>query len=147
MSFPEEYPTLLRPVSWNINEQYGIFQKWNSHCKTDKNNPYFFQNMLTEYVRFKYFNGVINPKVIEIIKYICNSITIKWTDEEFIITMKKIKDKNEKFINKFNGDEYFKLTDEALITRNQGKIFLKDCLNYLKDDYNKIVINCNNNKK
>ena len=42
--FPENYPKCLEAVSYQINDITGIFTRWNSHCNTIKDNPYFIEN-------------------------------------------------------------------------------------------------------
>lgn len=148
MKFPEEYPILLQNVSWEMNQMIGILPRWNKYCKVNKDNPYFFQNLLKQYVSRHYFNmGNLPKEVLNIIKYICNCISIKYISQQqqFIVSFKKIK-QNQKYVNKFKEDQYKNLYQAALLSKDEANKFLKNCILFLKNEYNHLIQNCQKNK-
>lgn len=145
---PDIYPTALKKVTWEFNDQLGIFAKWNSHCETIKDNPYFVRNALKNYVQQRYIGigEVMPPQVFKLLVYISETVTVKFDRDEdvFKIMPKKIK-VDDKFKQKFNKDEWEKLCKDACITTKDGEKFLKDCLKYLPKFYNDILIKFNKN--
>ena len=97
--FPETYPEVLKNVSFNINENIGILNNWNKYCKTSKENQYFVYTVLKNSVNKTYFpdDQILPTSVLNLVKYISSCITVKWTEDEFVIKFKKIKDENGKF--------------------------------------------------
>ena len=140
--FPETYPEVLKNVSFNINENIGILNNWNKYCKTSKENPYFVYAVLKNYVNKTYFpdDQILPKSVLDLVKYISSCITVKWTEDEFVIKFKKIKDENGKFKDKFNSIEYYNLAEKASLDKNNANKFLKWSIEYLKKFYNDIVI-------
>lgn len=147
--FPETYPEVLKNVSFSINENIGILNKWNKFCKTSKENQYFVYTVLKEHVNKTYFpdNQILPTSVLDLVKYISSCITVKWTEDEFGIKFKKIKDKNGKFKDKFNSIDYYNLAEKASLDKKKANQFLKWSIEYLKKFYNDIVIAYNKNKK
>ena len=137
--FPNTYPEVLKNVSFNINENIGILNNWNKYCKTSKENPYFVYAVLKNYVNKTYFpdNQILPKSVLNLVKYISSCITVKWTEDEFVIKFKKIKDENGKFKDKFNSIDYY------ILDKKKANQFLKWSIEYLKKFYNDIVINDN----
>ena len=146
--FPETYPEVLKKVSFNINENIGILNNWNKYCKTSKENQYFVNTVLKNYVNKTYFpdNQILPKSVLYLIKYISSCVTVKWTEDEFVIKFKKIKDENGKFKDKFNSIEYYILAEKASLDKKKANQFLKWSIEYLKKFYNDIVIASNKNK-
>ena len=146
--FPETYPEVLKNVSFNINENIGILNNWNKYCKTSKENPYFVYTELKNSVNKTYFpdNQILPTSVLNLVKYISSCITVKWTEDEFVIKFKKVKDENGKFKDKFNSIEYYNLAEKASLDKKKANQFLKWSIEYLKKFYNDIVINDNKNK-
>ena len=146
--FPETYPEVLKTVSFNINENIGILNKWNKYCKTSKENTYFVYTVLKNYVNKTYFpdDQILPTSVLNLVKYISSCITVKWTEDEFVIKFKKIKDENGKFKDKFNSIEYYNLAEKASLDKKKANQFLKWSIEYLKKFYNDIVIAYNKNK-
>ena len=140
--FPETYPEVLKNVSFNINENIGILNNWNKYCKTSKENPYFVYAVLKNYVNKTYFpdDQILPKSVLDLVKYISSCITVKWTEDEFVIKFKKIKDENGKFKDKFNSIEYYNLAEKASLDKKKANQFLKWSIEYLKKFYNDIVI-------
>ena len=148
MRYPQQYPIVLYRVSWHFQQIFGIYARWNKYCKTSKQNPYFFQNSLRSYVSRNYFKmGVIPKEVLDLIKYICDCITIKYIEQqqEFIVSLKKIK-QNQKIVNKFKEQEFKKFYELAMLTKDEAKQFIKSCILFLKNDYNRLLQNCEKNK-
>ena len=145
--FPETYPEVLKNVSFNINENIGILNNWNKYCKTSKENQYFVYTVLKNSVNKTYFpdNQILPTSVLNLVKYISSCITVKWTEDEFVIKFKKIKDENGKFKDKFNSIEYYILAEKASLDKKKANQFLKWSIEYLKKFYNDIVINDNKN--
>lgn len=143
--FPETYPEVLKKVSFNINDNIGILNKWNKFCKTSKENQYFVYTVLKNYVNKTYFpdDQIIPTSVLNLVKYISSCITVKWTEDEFVIKFKKIKDENGKFKDKFNSIEYYDLAEKASLDKKKANQFLKWSIEYLKKFYNDIVIASN----
>ena len=143
--FPETYPEVLKNVSFNINENIGILNNWNKYCKTSKENQYFVYTVLKNSVNKTYFpdNQILPKSVLDLVKYISSCITVKWTEDEFVIKFKKIKDENGKFKDKFNSIEYYNLAEKASLDKKKANQFLKWSIEYLKKFYNDIVINDN----
>ena len=143
--FPETYPEVLKNVSFNINENIGILNNWNKYCKTSKENPYFVYAVLKNYVNKTYFpdDQILPKSVLDLVKYISSCITVKWTEDEFVIKFKKIKDENGKFKDKFNSIEYYNLAEKASLDKKKANQFLKWSIEYLKKFYNDIVITSN----
>lgn len=149
MSYPEEYPIILQLVSWTMNDVHGIYARWNKYCNAGKKNPYFFQNLLTSYVSREYFKmGNVPKEVFNLIRYICDCITIKYNEQqqEFTVSLKKIK-QNQKMINKFNEEDFKKHYQDAMLTKDQAKQFIKNCILFLKNEYNRLLKNCAKNKQ
>lgn len=146
--FPETYPEVLKKVSFNINENIGILNNWNKFCKTSKENQYFVYTVLKNSVNKTYFpdDQILPTSVLNLVKYISSCITVKWTEDEFVIKFKKIKDENGKFKDKFNSMEYYNLAEKASLDKKKANQFLKWSIEYLKKFYNNIVINDNKNK-
>ena len=146
--FPETYPEVLKNVSFNINENIGILNNWNKYCKTSKENQYFVYTVLKNSVNKTYFpdDQILPTSVLNLVKYISSCITVKWTEDEFVIKFKKVKDENEKFKDKFNSIEYYILAEKATLDKKKANQFLKWSIEYLKKFYNDIVINDNKNK-
>ena len=140
--FPETYPEVLKNVSFNINENIGILNNWNKYCKTSKENTYFVYTVLKNYVNKTYFpdDQILPTSVLNLVKYISSCITVKWTEDEFVIKFKKIKDENGKFKDKFNSIEYYNLAEKASLDKKKANQFLKWSIEYLKKFYNDIVI-------
>ena len=140
--FPETYPEVLKTVSFNINENIGILNKWNKFCKTSKENQYFVYTVLKNSVNKTYFpdDQILPTSVLNLVKYISSCITVKWTEDEFVIKFKKIKDENGKFKDKFNSIEYYNLAEKASLDKKKANQFLKWSIEYLKKFYNDIVI-------
>ena len=140
--FPETYPEVLKTVSFNINENIGILNKWNKYCKTSKENTYFVYTVLKNYVNKTYFpdDQILPTSVLNLVKYISSCITVKWTEDEFVIKFKKVKDENGKFKDKFNSIEYYNLAEKASLDKKKSNQFLKWSIEYLKKYYNDIVI-------
>ena len=145
--FPETYPEVLKTVSFNINENIGILNKWNKFCKTSKENQYFVYTVLKNSVNKTYFpdDQILPTSVLNLVKYISSCITVKWTEDEFVIKFKKIKDENGKFKDKFNSIEYYNLAEKASLDKKKANQFLKWSIEYLKKFYNDIVIAYNKN--
>ena len=145
--FPETYPEVLKNVSFNINENIGILNNWNKYCKTSKENQYFVYTVLKNSVNKTYFpdDQILPTSVLNLVKYISSCITVKWTEDEFVIKFKKIKDENGKFKDKFNSIEYYILAEKASLDKKKANQFLKWSIEYLKKFYNDIVINDNKN--
>ena len=143
--FPETYPEVLKNVSFNINENIGILNNWNKYCKTSKENQYFVYTVLKNSVNKTYFpdDQILPTSVLNLVKYISSCITVKWTEDEFVIKFKKIKDENGKFKDKFNSIEYYNLAEKASLDKKKANQFLKWSIEYLKKFYNDIVINDN----
>ena len=143
--FPETYPEVLKNVSFNINENIGILNNWNKYCKTSKENQYFVYTVLKNSVNKTYFpdDQILPTSVLNLVKYISSCITVKWTEDEFVIKFKKIKDENGKFKDKFNSIEYYILAEKATLDKKKANQFLKWSIEYLKKFYNDIVINDN----
>ena len=143
--FPETYPEVLKKVSFNINENIGILNNWNKFCKTSKENQYFVYTVLKNSVNKTYFpdDQILPTSVLNLVKYISSCITVKWTEDEFVIKFKKIKDENGKFKDKFNSIEYYILAEKASLDKKKANQFLKWSIEYLKKFYNDIVINDN----
>ena len=143
--FPNTYPEVLKNVSYNINENIGILNKWNKFCKTSKENQYFVYTVLKNYVNKTYFpdDQILPKSVLDLIKYISSCITVKWTEDEFVIKFKKVKDENGKFKDKFNSIEYYILAEKATLDKKKANQFLKWSIEYLKKFYNDIVITYN----
>lgn len=146
--FPETYPEVLKKVSFNINENIGILNNWNKFCKTSKENQYFVNTVLKNYVNKTYFpdDQILPKSVLDLVKYISSCITVKWTEDEFVIKFKKIKDENGKFKDKFNSIDYYILAEKASLDKKKANQFLKWSIEYLKKFYNDIVIAYNKNK-
>ena len=146
--FPETYPEVLKNVSFNINENIGILNNWNKFCKTSKENQYFVYTVLKNSVNKTYFpdDQILPTSVLNLVKYISSCITVKWTEDEFVIKFKKIKDENGKFKDKFNSIEYYILAEKASLDKKKANHFLKWSIEYLKKFYNDIVIAYNKNK-
>ena len=146
--FPETYPEVLKKVSFNINENIGILNNWNKFCKTSKENQYFVYTVLKNSVNKTYFpdDQILPTSVLNLVKYISSCITVKWTEDEFVIKFKKIKDENGKFKDKFNSIEYYILAEKASLDKKKANQFLKWSIEYLKKFYNDIVIAYNKNK-
>lgn len=141
--FPENYPKCLEAVSWDFNDKFGIYSKWNYHCNhMQKNHPDFILNMLLIYVKnHEYPSYQILPKnVYMLVVYIADSFSVKWADDEFCVTLSKHK-KDNKYKPKFNEFEYFELAEKAGKDKAEAKKFLKNCLNAMKKHYNKILLN------
>ena len=140
--FPETYPEVLKKVSFNINENIGILNNWNKFCKTSKENQYFVYTVLKNSVNKTYFpdDQILPTSVLNLVKYISSCITVKWTEDEFVIKFKKIKDENGKFKDKFNSIEYYILAEKATLDKKKANQFLKWSIEYLKKFYNDIVI-------
>ena len=143
--FPETYPEVLKNVSFNINENIGILNNWNKFCKTSKENQYFVYTVLKNSVNKTYFpdNQILPTSVLNLVKYISSCITVKWTEDEFVIKFKKIKNENGKFKDKFNSIEYYNLAEKASLDKKKANQFLKWSIEYLKKFYNDIVITSN----
>ena len=143
--FPETYPEVLKKVSFNINENIGILNNWNKYCKTSKENQYFVNTVLKNYVNKTYFpdDQILPTSVLNLVKYLSSCVTVKWTEDEFVIKFKKIKDENEKFKDKFNSIEYYELAEKASLDKKKANQFLKWSIEYLKKFYNDIVITSN----
>ena len=143
--FPETYPEVLKKVSFNINENIGILSNWNKFCKTSKENLYFVNTVLKNSVNKTYFpdNQILPKSVLDLVKYISSCVTVKWTEDEFVIKFKKIKDENGKFKDKFNSIEYYNLAEKASLDKKKANQFLKWSIEYLKKFYNDIVITSN----
>lgn len=143
--FPETYPEVLKKVSFNINENIGILNNWNKFCKTSKENQYFVYTVLKNSVNKTYFpdDQILPTSVLNLVKYISSCITVKWTEDEFVIKFKKVKDENGKFKDKFNSIEYYNLAEKASLDKKKANQFLKWSIEYLKKFYNDIVINDN----
>ena len=143
--FPETYPEVLKNVSFNINENIGILNKWNKYCKTSKENLYFVYTVLKNSVNKTYFpdDQILPTSVLNLVKYISSCITVKWTEDEFVIKFKKVKDENGKFKDKFNSIEYYNLAEKASLDKKKANQFLKWSIEYLKKFYNDIVISYN----
>lgn len=140
--FPENYPTLLKTVSYDIKENYGIYARWNTHTKTTKDNPYFVQNMLKAYLFNTSFKDrqTIPVEVFDLIKYIADCFQVKWTEDEFVIKPKS-KEVNGKYKRVLSENKFYELAAKATITeKKHANRFLKDCLTYLKNEYNNIVL-------
>ena len=146
--FPETYPEVLKNVSFNINENIGILNNWNKYCKTSKENQYFVNTVLKNSVNKTYFpdNQILPTSVLDLVKYISSCVTVKWTEDEFVIKFKKIKDENGKFKDKFNSIDYYILAEKASLDKKKANQFLKWSIEYLKKFYNDIVITYNKNK-
>ena len=140
--FSETYPEVLKNVSFNINENIGILNNWNKYCKTSKENQYFVYTVLKNSVNKTYFpdDQILPTSVLNLVKYISSCITVKWTEDEFVIKFKKIKDENGKFKDKFNSIEYYILAEKASLDKKKANQFLKWSIEYLKKFYNDIVI-------
>ena len=140
--FPETYPEVLKKVSFNINDNIGILNNWNKFCKTSKENQYFVNTILKKAVNKTYFpdNQILPTSVLNLVKYISSCITVKWTEDEFVIKFKKVKDENGKFKDKFNSIEYYNLAEKASLDKKKANQFLKWSIEYLKKFYNDIVI-------
>ena len=140
--FPETYPEVLKNVSFNINENIGILNNWNKYCKTSKENQYFVYTVLKNSVNKTYFpdDQILPTSVLNLVKYISSCITVKWTEDEFVIKFKKVKDENGKFKDKFNSIEYYNLAEKASLDKKKANQFLKWSIEYLKKFYNNIVI-------
>lgn len=138
--FPTNYPKCLEAVSWNFNDKFGILPRWNKYTNTIKNNPYFVENKIKNYILTYYLKDAqtIPKTILKIINYIADCFSVKWTDDEFIISVKK-EEVDGKYVEKFKKEDFHKLTDQALITHNEANEFLKKCLNFIKNDYNKII--------
>ena len=143
--FPETYPEVLKNVSFNINENIGILNNWNKYCKTSKENQYFVYTVLKNSVNKTYFpdDQILPTSVLDLVKYISSCITVKWTEDEFVIKFKKVKDENGKFKDKFNSIDYYILAEKASLDKKKANQFLKWSIEYLKKFYNDIVINDN----
>lgn len=143
--FPETYPEVLKKVSFNINENIGILNNWNKFCKTSKENQYFVYTVLKNSVNKTYFpdDQILPTSVLNLVKYISSCITVKWTEDEFVIKFKKVKDENGKFKDKFNSIEYYNLAEKATLDKKKANQFLKWSIEYLKKFYNNIVISYN----
>ena len=143
--FPETYPEVLKKVSFNINENIGILNNWNKFCKTSKENQYFVNTVLKISVNKTYFpdNQILPKSVLDLVKYISSCVTVKWTEDEFVIKFKKIKDENGKFKDKFNSIEYYNLAEKASLDKKKANQFLKWSIEYLKKFYNDIVMTSN----
>ena len=143
--FSETYPEVLKKVSYDINDNIGILNTWNKFCKTSKENQYFVNTVLKNYVNKTYFpdDQILPKSVLDLVKYISSCITVKWTEDEFVIKFKKIKDENGKFKDKFNSIEYYELAEKASLDKKKANQFLKWSIEYLKKFYNDIVITSN----
>ena len=146
--FSETYPEVLKNVSFMLNNNIGILNNWNKYCKTSKENPYFVYTVLKNSVNKTYFpdDQILPTSVLNLVKYISSCITVKWTEDEFVIKFKKVKDENGKFKDKFNSIEYYILAEKATLDKKKANQFLKWSIEYLKKFYNDIVINDNKNK-
>lgn len=140
-NFPENYPKCLEAVSWNFEDKFGILARWNKYTNTIKDNLEFVENKLIYYVQTKYLidSKTIPKQILNLIKYIADTFSIKWTDDEFIVWPKKEK-VDGKFVGKFKREEFYKLADEALISHENADKFLKNCLNFVVKDYNKTIM-------
>lgn len=145
--FTEEYPTVLKAVSWEFNDQVGILAKWNGYCKTTKDNPYFTKNELTRYIETHYLKEreILLPPIEFLIDYITETFSVKYIADaqEFKIYPKKVKAENGKFKAKFDRGRFEALCKTAMISTKDGEKFLKDCLSHLQNFYNKILLKAN----
>lgn len=144
--FPNNYPKCLVAVSWSISNKddvlFGINARYNKFCKNaSADNPYFIQNMLKNHVLLTMLKDsqTIPKPVLKLIKYIVDTITIRWSDDEFIINLKKTKE-NDKYIQKFNEAEYLKIAQQCQISSSNANKFRAHCLEYLRNEYNKIIL-------
>lgn len=145
--WPDTYPTVLRKVSYNFNENIGIFNNWNKYCNTCKENPYFVFYVLKDKIYHEYFfdTQTIPVEVYELIKYISSCLSVKWTDDEFIIKL-KTKEEDGKFKPIFKEEDFYALTKKVMMKKKDANKFLKWCIEYLKKFYNNIVMKFNENK-
>lgn len=145
--WPDTYPVALYKVSYNFNENIGILNNWNKHTDTCKENPYFVFQALKNEVYHKYFfdTQTIPREVYELIKYISSCLSVKWTEDEFIVKFKK-EEVDGKFKPIFKEDDFYKLTEKAMMTKKDANKFLKWCIEYLKKFYNNVVMMFNKNK-
>lgn len=139
--WPDTYPTALYKVSYNFNENIGILNSWNKYCDTSKDNPYFvFQALKNEVCRKCSFDKQAIPKkAYDLVKYISSCLSVKWTEDEFIVKFKK-ENVDGKFKTKFNSEKYYELTEKFMMKKKEANKFLKWCIEYLKTFYNNIVI-------
>lgn len=139
--WPDTYPTALYKVSYNFEENIGILNNWNKHCGTCKENPYFIFQALKNEVYRKYFfdKQAIPVEVYELVKYISSCLSVKWTDDEFVVKLKKI-EIDGKFKEKFKEEDFYKLTEKAMMKKKDANKFLKWCIEYLKKFYNNVVM-------
>lgn len=151
--FPENYPKCLEAVSWaiEINGEmcYGINARYNKFCKNATyDNPYFFENMIKNHVLLQMFKDAqtIPQPVIKLIKYISDSITVRWTDDEFIVKDKKIQE-DGKFVPKFKNSEFEKLAKACEISLLDAMKFQEYCIEYITKKYNKIIQDNYKNKQ
>lgn len=143
-NFPNEYPEVLRSVSWCLEGNDGVIcgphKFWNKHLQgVNRNDRRFVMEVLLDYF---YNNGCAVEVCRDMCKYFvdCFSIYYKEGDERFTITTKKDKDGNKLFIlDKFRRLYAINATNKE--AENVLKVMCKAVIDY----YNNTLTNHINN--
>lgn len=139
--WPEKYPMILRPYSYNINGHCGILGFYNKFCdsRAVRDSFLFLKNYLIQYFMNNMERSSVSENIINYINFILKCFTVSWDveDECFTIKMKKRKDNFK--IPIFDKDEFYSVSMNIGLSKNLSKTFLKNLLKDTEKNYNNYV--------
>ena len=135
--WPDDYPEVLKPISWNYGAICGPYLEWHNKCgKAYKESMLFRKKNLCNI-----FVGLNLPilKSIELIKFMCNAFTLYFVaDEGFKICLKR-KDVNGKKLPVYTRLDFVNLFSSLLFTEKEGTALIKKIIQLEIDSYNDLV--------
>lgn len=133
---PEEIPSRLREVMWNINGFCGIMPYYSKYCECSNDSRFFLKNIIEEFFR----TNNVNPATFEFfIKYVLKTFSIYYSEDDgiFKVGIKKNKKTEKREIVK---EEINEVADSLGFTSRQMKQFMKAMFKYLIDLYQSELI-------
>lgn len=138
--WPEKYPLILQPYSYNLNGHFGVLNFYNKYSdkRAVRDSFLFLKNYLIKYFKDN-MNCSVTENIMNYIEFIIKCFTVSWDveDECFIIKMKKRKDDHRMPV--FDKEEFFKKSMDIGLSKNLSKTFLKNLLKDTEKNYNNYV--------
>lgn len=138
--WPEKYPLILQPYSYNINGHFGILNYYNkfSDKRAVRDSFLFLKNYLIKYFKDN-MNYSATENIMNYIEFIIKCFTISFNEDDgcFYVKMKKRKDDHR--IPVFDKDEFYSVSMAIGLSKNLSKTFLKNLLKDTEKNYNNYV--------
>lgn len=135
--WPEDYPDVLKPISWNYGAICGPYLAWHNRCGGTYKESMLFRkkNLCNIFVRL----DIQASQAVELINFICNAFTLYFvTGEGFKICLKR-KEIDGKKVPLFSKEDIKKFFESIGLTTRKGTELLKRVIKLETDSYNDLA--------